>query len=180
MPIKNRQQLLIIAAVGALALLLGDRLVFSPLVNAWKSRSEQITELRKKVKNGRELIARETSYRSRWENMSTNALPQNTSLAEQHVYNAFDRWSQNSRISVNSITPQWKRNNGEDYMTLECRVDAAGNINTLSRFIYDLEKDPMALRVESIEITAKDKDGAQLAMGLQVSGLVLLPKEVKR
>ncbi len=183
MQIKNRQQLLILAALGGLALLVGDSLIFSPLGKAWKARAEKIVELRKQVEKGDRLLKHEEGrdgYRASWARMQTNTLPSNPSLAEQQVLQAFDKWSQDSRISVNSITPQWKRNNGEDYMTLECRVDAAGNINTLSRFIYDLEKDPMALRVESIEITAKDKDGAQLAMGLQVSGLVLLPKEVKR
>jgi hypothetical protein len=179
MPIKNRQQMLMIAAGTALVLLLGDRLVFSPLVGAWRSRSVEIAELRKQVSNGRQLLSRETGIRSRWENMSTNTLPQTTSLAEQQVFKAFDSWSQESRVSVNSISPQWRRDK-EGYMTLECRVDASGTISTLSRFLYALEKDSMALRVESLELTSKDKDGSQLALGLQVSGLVLLPKEETR
>lgn len=179
MPIKNRQQMLIIVAGAAFVLLVGDHLVFSPLVSAWKSRSAEIADLRKQVTKGNDLLKRETVYRSRWENMSTNTLPFNTSLAEQQVLNAFDTWSHESSVSVNSISPQWRRDK-DGYMTLECRVDAAGTISTLSRFLYALEKDPMALRVESLELTSKDKEGSQLALGLQVSGLVLLPKEETR
>ena len=179
MPIKNRQQMLMIVAGTALALLVGDRLVFSPLVTAWKSRSGEIAGLRKQVNTGRQLLSRETAIRSRWENMSTNTLPVSSSLTEQQVLRAFDSWSQESRVSVNSISPQWRRDK-EGYMTLECRVDAAGTISTLSRFLYALEHDPMALRVDSLELTSKDKDGTQLALGLQVSGLVLLPKEASR
>ncbi|NOS69061.1 MAG: hypothetical protein HOP33_03940 [Verrucomicrobia bacterium] len=179
MQIKNRQQMLMILAATALVLLVGDHLVFSPLVAAWKSRSAEIADLRKQVAKGTDLIKRETTYRSRWENMSTNTLPLNTSLAEQQVLKAFDSWSQESRVGVNSISPQWRRDK-DGYMTLECRVDAVGTISTLSRFLYALEKDAMALRVESLELTSKDKDGAQLALGLQVSGLVLLPKEETR
>ena len=37
MQIKNRQQLLILAALGGLALLVGDSLIFSPLGKAWKA-----------------------------------------------------------------------------------------------------------------------------------------------
>lgn len=179
MQIRNRQQMLIIVAGVALALLVGDRLVFSPLVAAWKSRSAEIVDLRKQVGNGRKTLDRETVTRSRWQNMSTNTLPLNTSLSEQKVLNAFDAWSKNSRVSVNSISPQWRRDK-DGYMTLECRVDAAGTISTLSQFLHAIEKDAMALRVESLELTSKDKDGAQLALGLQVSGLVLLPKEEAR
>ena len=58
--------------------------------------------------------------------MQTNTLPSNPSLAEQKVLQAFDKWSQDSRISVNSITPQWKRDS-DDFTTLQCRVDAVGH-----------------------------------------------------
>jgi len=39
------------------------------------------------------------------------------------VLRAFDRWSQDSRISISSIKPQWKQA-ADDYMTYECRADA--------------------------------------------------------
>lgn len=174
MQIKNRQQLLIIVAGVAFGLLLGDSLVFSPLVKLWKSRSTRIVDLGKQVKNGEELLRRETILQSRWSHMQENTLTNSPSMAEQQVLAAFDKWSQDARISVNSITPQWKRDN-EDYQTLECRVDASGTVGTLGRFLFNIEKDPMALRIESVEITARDKDGQQLSMGLQLSGLVLNP-----
>jgi hypothetical protein len=38
----------------------------------------------------------------------------------------------------------------------------------------------MALKLESIEISSRDNDGQQLALGLQVSGLVLTPPEQRQ
>ena len=104
--------------------------------------------------------------------MSTNTLPSNLSLAEGQVLQAFERWSQDSRISISSIKPQWKRA-GDDYMTLECRADAFGSIQALTRFLYYVEEDPLALKVEALEITSRDNDGQQLSLALQVSGVVL-------
>jgi len=179
MQIKNRQQLLMIVAGVAFALWLGDALVFTPLVKLWRSRSTRVVELRKKVNDGEALVRRDLAIRSRWSQMQSNTLPDNASLAEQQVLAAFDKWSQDARVSVNSITPQWKPDN-DDYTTLECRVDASGSVGTLGLFLYNLEKDPMALRVESVEITARDKDGQQLSLGLQVSGLVLSRLEGSR
>ncbi len=60
-------------------------------------------------------------------------------------------------------------------MTFECRVDAAGDLGRLSRFLYSVEREPMALKLESVELGARDKDGQQLSLGLQLSGLVLNP-----
>ncbi len=179
MQIKNRQQLLMIVAGAAFALLVGDSLVFSPLLKLWRARSERIVELRTKVKAGEDLLRRDQSVQARWSQMRSNTLPDNASLAEQQVLAAFDKWSQEARISVNSITPQWKRDSDE-YQTLECRVDASGSVGTLGRFLYNIEKDAMALKVESVEITARDKEGQQLSLGLQISGLVLNPSGTER
>jgi hypothetical protein len=52
-------------------------------------------------------------------------------------------------------------------------VEASGNLGTLSQFLYDIEKDPMALKLESVELSAHDTGGQQLTLGLQLSGLVL-------
>jgi hypothetical protein len=170
--IKNRQQLLIIGAIVAIALFAGDQLVLSPLMKGWSARATRVADLRKKITDGKMLVQREQNIRSRWEQMSRNALPNNTSAAEQQVYKAIDLWAQNSGIAISAITPQWKHDS-DDYMTFECRVDAAGNLGKLSRFLYSVERDPMALKLELVELGARDKEGQQLSLGLQLSGLVL-------
>ena len=35
----------------------------------------------------------------------------------------------------------------------------------------------MAIRIETLELSARDAEGQQLSMGLQVSGLTLAPEE---
>jgi hypothetical protein len=172
MQIKNRQQLLIIGAITAIALFAGDQLVLSPVINAWSTRAKRITTLRQQIAKDTMLVQREQSIRSRWEQMSRNALPNNTSAAEQQVVNAIDLWARNSGVVISAITPQWKHDS-DDYMTYECRVDAAGDLGKLSRFLYSVERDPMALKLELVELGARDKEGQQLSLGLQLSGLVL-------
>ena len=71
--------------------------------------------------------------------------------------------------------PQWK-NDSTNYMTLNCRVEAAGDLGTLSQFLYDIEKGPMALKLESVDLSARDDTGQQLTLGLQISGLALRPE----
>ena len=176
MQIKNRQQLLIIAAVAAAVLLTGDRLLVSPLLKAWSGRATRIAELRKEVAQGKMLLQREQSIRTRWEQMSRNTLPSNTSTAEQQVFKAIDLWAQNSGVAISAITPQWKHDS-DDYMTFECRVDATGDLGKLSRFLYSVERDPAALKLELVEVGARDKEGQQLSLGLQLSGLVLTPQK---
>lgn len=176
MSANPRQKFLTIAAVAIVAIWAGDKLVVSPLIQSWKERSARIVELRHSVSQGRLLIERDRSIRGRWEGMRTNTLPNETSVAENQVLKAFARWSQDSSISITSIKPQWKQTS-EDYVTLECRADASGNLQALTQFLYNVEKDPLALKVETVEITARDNDGQQLSLALQVSGLLLNPRE---
>ena len=175
MKIKDRQQLLIILAATVVGLFLGDKLLFTPLVGWWKTRSEEIGKLRNDVADGIKLTKRAAAITNRWDNMRTNTLPYDTAAAEQQILQAFDMWSQFSRVSVTAISPQWKRDT-DDYMSLECRVDAFGSMNAITRFLYEIESDPLALKIEAIELSARDNEGQQLALGLQISGLALNPK----
>ncbi len=173
MKIENRQQFLIILTGIVLALWLGDLLVFEPLGKLWSSRSAQITALRNQVKDGKMMVRREAGIRGRWNDMRANALPPNTSQAAQQVITAFDNWSRASGAEVTSIMPQWK-NDSTNYMTFNCNVQASGTMGTLSQFLYQIEKGPMALKLDSVELDAHDDTGQQLTLDLQISGLALI------
>ena len=136
-------------------------------------RATAVAELRQQVNNGRLLFKREQAIRSRWDQMRTNTLPTDTSLAEQQVLKAFDNWSRDTGAEISSIMPQWK-NDSTNYLTLNCRVEASGNLGTLSQFLYDIEKGPAALKLDSVELSAHDNTGQQLTLGLQISGLALV------
>jgi hypothetical protein len=172
--IKDRQKLLVILALVAVVLFAGEHLVADPLINLWKVRAARKADLQKKVTDGTRLVQRERGVRDRWDSLERNTLTNNMAAAEQQVYRAIDRWAQESRVTINAITPQWKQE-ADLYKTLECRVEAAGDLERLSRFLYGAEREPLALRLESLELGARDKEGRQLTLGLQFSALVLLP-----
>lgn len=175
MQIKNRQQVLTVGAIVVLALFAADRLVIDPLTAMWDAKAKQIRQMRAQLAENQALLRREQAIRVRWAQMERNTLTNNPSAAEQQLFAAIDSWRKDSGVAINGATPQWKHDS-DDYMTYQCRMDAAGNLATLSKFLYDLENDPMALRLDSIEINARDKEGQVLVLGLQISGLVLTPQ----
>lgn len=173
MKIENRQQLLVVITLAVVGLLICDSLVFEPLAGWYAARAKQIAELRAQVKNGKSLIVREAGIRGHWADMRANTLPNKSSVADQQVISAFDRWSRESGVEITDIMPQWK-NDSDDYQTLNCRVEASGSLAALSQFLYDVEKGPLAIKLDSMEISAKDSGGQLLNLGLQVSGLSLV------
>jgi hypothetical protein len=74
--------------------------------------------------------------------------------------------------------PQWK-NDSTNYMTLNCRVEATGTLGALSQFIYSIERDPMAMKPNSVELTASSSADQQLTLGMEISGLTILQPLIK-
>lgn len=176
MKAKNRQQLLLWIAGAAVGLLLVETVVVDPLVALWKPRATRLAQLRKSVADGALLLERETDLHATWNGMRTNTLPRETSAAESQMLRAFAGWARDGNVTLNSVRPQWKRQS-DDYQALECRVDVAGNLPSLTRFLYAIETDPLAVRVDDVQLTVRDSAGQQLTLNLEVSGLWLEPDQ---
>jgi Tfp pilus assembly protein PilO len=178
MKIENRQQFLVLLTIAALGLFVTVNFIITPLAGLWSSRQAEIRELRQQVSDGNQLVRRESVVRNRWADMQANALPANTSLAEQQLFKAVDDWSQSSGAEVTSLMPQWK-NDDTNYMTLTCRVETSGDLEALSKFLYDVERGPVALRLDSLEVTERDKEGQELTMSAEINGLALIQPDKK-
>lgn len=180
MNLNKRQQLLAIAAIVMVGLFLADKLVFTPLTRSWDDRSKRIAKLKEQVRDGAETVKRERALHEQWDNMRTNTLAGAKPEAESQMLKAFERWSQAGGVSVSSIRPQWKEAE-DDYKSLECRADVAGSLQAITRFLFQIERDPLGVKVDSLELTARNNEAAQLALVLQVSGLLLNPpRQAKR
>ena len=179
MKIEIRQRLLAIIAIAIVLLFVLDRLVFTPLTDGWKNRSDELAKLRKSIEQGNSLIQRESHTRKVWNDIRKATLPVNASQAEKELLAAFEKWSADSRVSISSIRPQWKRGATDDYSVLECRVDAAGTLPVLAKFLYSIESSPMAVKMESVELTARDNNGEQIALGLLISAVRLAALDTK-
>jgi hypothetical protein len=176
---SNRQRLLLIGTAVAVALFASDRLVFTPLTKSWQARSAETKRLEQSVAKGLDLMERGPRTQALWKEMQEQALPRDPAQAEQLLISAFDRWGRATNIELGSIKPQWKRGPNDRYSLLECRIDATGSLATLTRFLYEVEQSPLALRIESVELTARDAQGQRLTLALLVSGLRLAPLERK-
>jgi hypothetical protein len=178
MKIKNRQQFLVRLTLAAVALYVGINFILTPLGGWWSARQKQIQDLSKKVHDGTMLVKREAGLRDTWGMMQANALPAVPSQAEQRFLKALDGWSRDAGVELTSIMPQWK-NESTNYLTLACRVETAGDIGTLSKFLYELERGPLALKLDSVELGSRDAAGQQMTLGLEINGLALLPRNQK-
>jgi Tfp pilus assembly protein PilO len=178
MKIKNRQEFLVMVTIGVVVLAVVVNFILPPIQGWWSDLQKQISDLRDEIKDGKVMIARAKFTRDHWNDMRENSLPASAPDAEQRFLKAIDNWSRDSSAEITSITPQWK-SESTNYMTLNCRVEADGDLNSLSKFIYDIEKGPMPLRLDTVELSSHDNSGQVMTLGLDINGLALLQNNQK-
>jgi hypothetical protein len=173
---KDRQKILIIIAVVVVGLLVGDTVIYGPLVASWGARQKKIAELQDAVREDKALLRQKPRIMDRWQHMQDNSLTNDQSQATSALLKAIDRWSQNSGVAVENIAPQVRedRDENSDTMitTIECRADASGSMNSLLSFLRAINSEKMGIKLDNVELNAKDNNGQQLTMGLTISALL--------
>jgi len=167
----NREKYLTIASIGVISLFVLDKMIVAPLTNLWDSRAKEIDYLTKDVTKGRQLVAREEMLRERWAEMNMRALPEDRPDAESQIFTSIDEWSRSARLKTSRIIPNWR--DEDDHSKLNFRVEATGDMEAVMRFLYDLDGERLAMRVESFDLGSLDKRGKNLALDLMLSGLEL-------
>ncbi len=172
METEQRKKLLIIGAIAAVVILLGDKMLISPLTNLWQKRAKEIEFLEKDVMKGRALLEREDFLKRRWDDMIRESLPENQPAAESVVFTQLDEWARFSQFDVSSITPQW-RDDEEDNLRYLVRIEGNGNMRSITDFLFAIDQKLLPIKVESVEMVSKDKRGTQVGVDLRISGLIL-------
>jgi hypothetical protein len=167
----NRQQLLGTFAIGFVVLWAADKMIIEPGIGLWKARAKRINQLKDSVQQGEYTLKNQRYITGNFDNVRTNTLPLDTSLAYGQALQAIDRWAREGGVSVNSKRPQWRRGDDPSYSTLECGVDATGNLDNIARFLYQIEDDSVGAKISAIDISTRDNSGGQLTLALQLSFL---------
>lgn len=175
-PAEQRQKYLTLGAIAAVVLLAGDFLILTPLTQAWTKRSERIEALRSKISKGEQILQRETNTRVRWSDFKKRGLASDRSSSESDVLKLITQWSRDSNFNVSSIRPSW-REDEKDHVRLQCRVSGDGSLQSIARFLFHLDASDMAIRAETIELTARDKTGQKLGVDIQLSGLKIIEEK---
>ena len=109
----------------------------------------------------------------RWNDTNERSLTSEMSVAENRIMNSVSDWAGKSGLEVSSLKP--RRMFGEkEFKKLEFRLAATGDMESVTRFLFELETDPLSLKLEDLDITARDNEGRDLALTVRFTGLILV------
>ncbi len=169
---ERRKRLLIIVTAVCVGGWLADTFVISPVMASWEARTARIEELERRIAESASLLERENDLRERWQEMRKGALSDSVSDAERAVLEGVSRWASDSRLTLSSIKPRWIQVDNASRL-LEIQVEGNGGMEAVTRFVYEMERDALPLRMEEFQLTSADGTGAKLSMTARFTGLVL-------
>lgn len=182
MNLKRRENIILLTALLCVAVFLLDRFVITPMASQYTARAAAIQKLRDDLNRGRYLIKRENQISLAVDKMINDSLPPDRPAVEKQMFEALQRWKNASGLAIAAISPRWDKDTGGDTPIpakmdkLELRVSATGGIQSIARFLFELEHDPLAVRLEDVEITARDPKGQSLALETRITGLIISPE----
>jgi hypothetical protein len=187
MAINQRERLLIGAVLGCFALYAADAFAIEPMIAAWKANTTKIERLQQDIKDGTMITEpkRKEAILAKWNDMREHSLPADQAAAGTVVLNAVGNWAIASRLNVTGVKSRWtidpnaKTTRGAPEDRLEVRVSAEGNLSSVTRFLYELERDKLAVRDADVEIRSRDDHGTQLLLDVRFTALIL-PEEKKK
>jgi hypothetical protein len=177
MPTKNREKLLFIIVVAFVGCYVLNLVVLTPLYNAWKGRQSKIEELKNQYNTGVKIQEAASSIEETWNTMASNTLSPDPSKAETQLFKSFQNWAAQSGVVLANQRPQPKPAEKEDdpYHSEEFHAEATGTLTQIFNFLSSVESSPMGFKEDSLELSARDERGYQLALSLTISGLILAP-----
>ena len=175
METKNREKMLLIAVAVCVGLYLVNLIVITPLSSSWSARQDKIKDLKNTIRDGRALMANAKSITDEWNRMRTNTLNPNETGVQSQLFRAFQTWAQTNGVVLVGQRAQRKDSDDAAYNNEEWHADVTGDLTQIFHFLGSVETSPMGLKVDAVELSSRDERGAQLALGLTVSGLILNP-----
>ena len=164
-----RQRLLGFGALACIGLLLADRLVIGPAVDAAARHRRRVRALQADVQTARLLVDQEAQWRSRLEEFRTHAFPPGRSASENAVIKTLRQWVGECALDLTAMRTRWRPEAG--IPCLEVHLNAGGDLAAVTRFLYLAETARAPIRVTNISLTSSSASSRALSMTVDLEAI---------
>lgn len=174
--ISAKEKRLLIIALAAIALLIGDKYIFSPAFakrNEIKAQKDSASAQLEKAQN---LIRSSKSVSGRWQSYQDSGLSAEPQELESTLLRFVDETSRSCGLTLSFVQPgDTDIENG--FGTLEYQISGAGSMRSVTRFLYEVETAQLPVKVESFQAGASDESGRNITVQINISALFIAPEK---
>ena len=176
MALTHRERIIMFLAVTAIALLIADRIILSPVLNARSQTRETRQSLQTELDQANAALERREILQKRWEQMQQAGLTDTVETIEGLLFRHLKEASADSGLLLTSIQPD-RQGNQPDLGEIEFAVSWTGSMAAVTAFLWDLETAQIPLRIKSLQLGANDETAAKMSLQVKLSSIYLLKQE---
>jgi len=171
MVLSKRERMILIAAIVAIAMLVGDKFVVGPISARREEIKTQKLELQAELQNAQLLFTRQKLMERKWKMLLSDGLL-NDAEAESKIARALDEWSKEAMLTLSSVKPERVASDkGLKEMTFV--VAGMGTLEAVSRFLLQIETTAMPIKVMDMQVGSTNDTGQSMSLQLRLSALSL-------
>lgn len=171
--LKRREKWLAIGTAIAVAILLLDRAVLTPVFDQLDVLAGREAQLVSELQKVSRLMDEQRSMRGRWRELTNTGLVTDPSEAERQVLDAVRQWSRDSGLDIRAVQPQ-RVTGGEALGVIEFQADGRGSMRNVTDFLYSLHTAALPIRVDRVRLSSRNADG-QVTIELRLSTIYRRP-----
>jgi hypothetical protein len=170
MKLSRRETVMAVVAVLAVALLVADRYVVTPLMEGSAALADKRDQLVQRLENNRRLFERQQLMAGKWREMTAGGLTSDPADAEGRVLHALRDWADEAGFALASIKPERNEREGQ---VGEITVLAAGTgpMRSVARFLWQVETCALPLRIHELQLGSRTEGADDLSLQLKLSTL---------
>jgi Tfp pilus assembly protein PilO len=179
MALTNRERMIMIFAVAAIGILLGDRYVLSPILEK-RAQTRQIRQtLQTDVQQSLAALQRKKLLQQRWTQMQDAGLSYNVETMEGRLFRHLEESSGRAQLLLTAIQPDRpmvRQQLGEiDFM-----VSGTGSMAAVTQFLWEIETASLPLKIKSLQVGAADENASQMTVQFKLSSIYLIKPEAPK
>lgn len=172
MILSKREHYIVVTAIAALALLVADRYVLTPILSHRARMETKIQSLTGEKERAATLFSRKSLMTRKWNEMIAGGLKTDPAEAESQVLHAMRDWAQEAGLTLWSMKPE-RLHREDDLREIMFQAAATGPMSAVSRFLWRIETTSIPLRVKEVQLSSRREGTDALSLQLRVSTLYL-------
>lgn len=175
MILSKREKYIVAAAIIAVAILLLDRLVLTPVWDRKAAMESETQRVLTELDHARLLFERRRQLSARWQEMLNAGLSADPEAAVGLVSRAVYGYSDEAGLSVSSLRPERLAQTG-DLQETAFPVSATGPMSAVAGFLWRIENSTLPIRIRELQLGTRKEGTDDLTLQLRISALCRAPK----
>lgn len=175
MVLSRREKYIAILTIVIIMILVADRYVATPFMDKMDQTAIEKQRLIVEMERAETLFERRSLMDRRWNDMVAGGLEGDAAKAESQILHSIRNWSKENGLMLSSVKPDHKTGEDELY-EIVFQVAGTGTMNSVSRFLFQIEKSTLPIRLTDVQLGSREEDGNDLSLQLRLSALYLSGK----